>query len=371
MRIQEEIRRLSGLRDPQGALLSAYLNWERRDGAHGKRIQEALRRSERRFLQGVDDEDLRTRIKEDFRTVARYLRKGFPSGTLGICVFVSSGLGLFESHPLPVPFKTQIVVAPGPFLLPLARVSDEYEHYLVALVDTESARILEIAGSTILREEALWTEVPGRHSQGGWSQMRYQRHIEDHRDRHHRETADRLTRWVDEARVDSVLLAGQDRILANFQEFLPERLRRRIQGVLSMDIRTPQDEIQWRCQQLLQREKEASHRALVLDLLESVLTDGSAVVGVKGTVRSLNEGKLGRLVASRDFASTGALCAGCEMLHWEETSQCPYCGGSALPVPLEQELINAALRKGADAVTVVGDPDLERHGDVGGFLRYR
>jgi peptide subunit release factor 1 (eRF1) len=201
--------------------------------------------------------------------------------------------------------------------------------------------------------------------------MRYQRHIEDHRDRHHREAADRLTRWVDDARVDSVLLSGQDRILANFQEFLPERVKRRILGSLSMDIRASKDEIQRRCQQLLQKKKEASHRALVRELLESVLTDGPAVVGVKETVRSLNEGKLGTLVVSRDFASIGALCTSCEMLHWEGTAQCPYCGGTAQPVSLEQELINAALQKGADAVTVVGDPDLERHGGVGAFLRYR
>lgn len=370
MRIQDDIKRLAALHSTKGTLISLYLNWERCDGAHGKRIRSILKKREREILQGLNSEDLQRGIKEDFREISSHLRKGFPPGTQGVCVFACSALGLFDIHGFPFPFKTQVVVGTRSFLLPLARVSDEFDHGLAALVDTESARLFEIAGSIILKEQSMESEVPGRHAQGGWAQMRYQRHIEDHRDRHHREVADVLTKWVDESCVSHVILGGQERILANLQEFLPDRVRRRIMASLPLDIRTPRDEVLKRVRERLQSDKERAHEALVQDLLNQVLTDGPAVVGMEPTIEALNEGRVGRLVILREFSRQGFHCPECEMIYWKSVERCPYCAGETRPVSLEQEIVNAVFHRGGEVTTVLGDPDLARHGGVGAFLRY-
>jgi peptide chain release factor subunit 1 len=370
MGIQDKIRELSAVNASSGVLLSAYLNWERCDGSHRKRIQNALKKREREILQDLEPEP-KAEVRKDFREIMAHLRKGFPAGTQGVCIFACGEMGLFESHASPFPFKTQVVLGSRPFLLPLARVSDEHDHGLVSLIDTESARLIEIMGSNVIKEQEFHADVPGRHAQGGWSQMRYQRHIEDHRDRHHRNVAEVLTRWVDESRVPQVILGGQERILANFQEFLPGRVRSRILVSMPLDIRAHRDEALRRAQEFLQSEKERAQSELVRELLEVVLTEGPAVVGPESTIRALNEGRVGRLVINRDFSRPGLRCPACDMLHWKDLESCPYCGDTCIGVSLEAEIVTTVIHKGGEVITVMSDPNLERHGGMGAFLRFQ
>ena len=118
----------------------------------------------------------------------------------------------------------------------LVRLSSQYQNTLVVMVDTDSARLFEVSLEGLMAESSIESYVPGRHDQGGWAQMRYQRHIKDHMDKHHKEVAEQLTELFDSGKWKRVVLIGQDRILANFKVFLPERVKQQISDSFSMDF---------------------------------------------------------------------------------------------------------------------------------------
>jgi len=66
--------------------------------------------------------------------------------------------------------------------------------------------------------------------------MRYQRHIKDHMDWHHREVAEQLTQLFDSGQWKRMVLFGQERIVSNFKVFLPERVKQHITDTFPMNF---------------------------------------------------------------------------------------------------------------------------------------
>src|SRR3990170_362640 len=104
------------------------------------------------------------------------------------------------------------------------------------MVETDSARLFEISLEGLIAESSIESYVPGRHDQGGWAQMRYQRHIKDHMDKHQKEVAVQLTELFDTGKWKRIVLIGQDRTIASFKTFLPERVKHQITDTFSMDF---------------------------------------------------------------------------------------------------------------------------------------
>src|SRR5213078_1258943 len=99
-------------------------------------------------------------------------------------LFSSFGAGLWEDVLVPRPVKDRAAVAPHPYVMPLEALVETYESFCTVLVDREKARIFLARMGQIREERGVFDDVPGKHDQGGWSQARYQRHIEDHVGRH-------------------------------------------------------------------------------------------------------------------------------------------------------------------------------------------
>ena len=128
--------------------------------------------------------------------------------------------------------------SPTPHLAPLLDVVDDYERYAVALVDKERARLFTVFMAQI--EEGRGpsrTRFPGKHHQGGPSQMKYQRDHEKHVLWH-------LKRVVEElcppARTASLRPAGRCRAgrgpPASSGTLLPHELARRLVDVVAMEV---------------------------------------------------------------------------------------------------------------------------------------
>ena len=88
---------------------------------------------------------------------------------------------------------------------------------VVALVAADAGQVLEFELGSVRKQFSFRDEeFPGRHDQGGWSQGRYQRHVDEHLHRNLKRLAGHLVRWADEGGAETVLLSGQDALLAAF-----------------------------------------------------------------------------------------------------------------------------------------------------------
>ena len=86
-------------------------------------------------------------------------------------------------------------------------------------------------------ETDVTSNVPGRHQQGGWAQMRYQRRVKDHMDRHHKEVAEYLAAYSQVQPQAFIILSGQDEIIANLRQFLPTQVQQQVIDVTTNDVK--------------------------------------------------------------------------------------------------------------------------------------
>ena len=73
--------------------------------------------------------------------------------------------------------------------------------------------------------------LPGRHDQGGWSQARFQRHIEKLVAEHLKEVAEELDRRVRTMRSPKVIVVSSEETRAEFEELVSSETKSAIVGL--------------------------------------------------------------------------------------------------------------------------------------------
>src|SRR5204862_414242 len=84
---------------------------------------------------------------------------------------------------LPWPVDDEARIAKQLYLAPLVRLVGRGDGALVAYVGRERGDVYRLRGGQLVPLGDETADVPGRHDQGGWSQARYERHIETGADR--------------------------------------------------------------------------------------------------------------------------------------------------------------------------------------------
>ena len=212
--MRELLRRLAGLGPGDAPVLSVYLDMRPHGTEPALRpglllLKERLRAIEKTLWpRGVAYDSVRA----DAVRIARYL-DDVPSDAQGVALFTCAAGDLFETVTVGVPFENQVVAAPVPDLFQPARLLDEQETVLVAVVDTNTARIfvtrtgyLDEVGGPDDKNTKYYRKV----SLGGLNEARYQRHADERRAEFAREAAAELERVVDQEDAARVILAGDE-----------------------------------------------------------------------------------------------------------------------------------------------------------------
>jgi len=304
------------------------------------------------------------------------VRRAYDEGVNGFAIFSCSGMKTFLTYPSVIPFENAFFLSGLPALRPLVRLSSQYQNTLAVMVDTDSAKLFEISLEGLIAESTIESYVPGRHDQGGWAQMRYQRHIKDHMNKHHKEVAEQLTELFDSGKWKRVVLIGQERIVANFKAFLPERVKQQIADTFSMDFSEESSKVLGRLiERLLQKEKEDVARQ-IQELKERTPQGGLAAFGLNGTLDALNAGQVHTLYLLTSFSLSGGKCGRCGSLHLIRSSgdrlaPCPLCKGETKIVDLSEEMMRSALRQDGEVKWVEENAVLKENDGVGASLRFR
>ncbi|PYQ36645.1 MAG: hypothetical protein DMF55_04160 [Acidobacteria bacterium] len=334
-------------------VLSLYLNAQ--PDNRGKDNYAAFLRKDLRGR--VKDFELRSAERESFEQdvarIERYVSDEVRASANGIALFACSAADFFEALQLDAPIERhRLTVGDRPHLYPLARVVDRYPRHAVVLANTNHARIYVFGrGRTIDREE-LASEKVSRTDVGGWSQLRYQRHVEDHYLHHAKEVVEALHRIVAEDRAEYVFLAGDDVIVPLLQDELPKDLERKVVSVLRLDIRSREDEVRSAAAEALAEHVAARGRESVERLRGQLRAGGLAVAGVREVLEALEKGRADEVWITTALAETVPT-------------------ESRGSIPLGDEIVQRALAT-SSRVRFAENPDLLA--DLGGIvasLRYR
>ncbi len=238
----------------------------------------------------------RESLERDAERIRDHVAAVEPSAN-GLAIFACAGADLFEAVPLSAPIaEHRLYITSQPHLYPLARLADDFPKYAVLLADTQSARLFVVAANSVREAATVEGVKTRRHKMGGWSQARYQRHIDNYRSQHAKEVVDALGRLVTSEGLTAIVLAGDEVILPLLREQMPKDLSDRIVDALKLDIRAPERDVLEATSELMARKDAASDRERVEALFDAYRGSGLGVVGVDDTRAAFQLGQVEELL---------------------------------------------------------------------------
>ena len=166
-------------------------------------------------------------------------------------------------------------------------------------------------------------EQPGRHDQGGWSQARYQRHIEKLVHDHLKDVAETLDRQVRELGGPPLVIVASDETRAELEETLSHEVKKAIVGWTSADAHAGPAELLEDVEPLLESRHAEQETEAVEHWKEEAGRNGRAAAGWGPTLEAASDGRVELLLFQN----------GADRPAWE----CPACGrvgseGGACPL---------------------------------------
>jgi peptide chain release factor subunit 1 len=373
----EQLRELAGFRAEQGCAVSLYVALDASDvptaaGVESK-VNSLLGQAERlvderkRALGRVEREAL----KGDLERIRAWFDDGFDrQGARGVAVFASGLDNFWSTLTTAVPVADDVRLAADLYLAPLARLVGRTDATLVARVGRELGTVYRLRGRQLFEIADESETVPGQHDQGGWSQGRYERHIDEIVERHWRRVAETLDACVRSLSGARVVLVGAEDMRSEFEEMLSNEVKgclagwataaAHLEGSALLDAVTPVLDNWWagREETLLDRWREESGR------------NGRASAGWEQTLEAASDGRVELLLVQDGTDRPAFQCPQCGRAQSSDGS-CPLDGTTmesrdgGLDLALHQTLAHGG------SVHVLRDrQDLAPVGGVAALLRF-
>jgi peptide chain release factor subunit 1 len=296
-RLDAVLNRLIELDSGGLPVVSLYLNAQA--NKHGR--DQFRRFVNREFSARARTFDPRTPEGESFlrdeERIKKYLAEEVHPAASGIAIFACAGKDEFflpVQVDLPID-RHQLFAFKRPHLYPLARLMNEYRRYAVLVADTNRARIFVFGSGRTLAAEELQNETTRRSQMGGWSQMRFQRHVDNLHQHHAKDVVEALDRIVREEAIENVIIAGDEAIIPLLRKQMSPQLAEKTADTLRLDIRTPEQEIMARTLETFRERDAAADQERVAELQDAVRGTGLGVAGAADTLAALSNGQVDEL----------------------------------------------------------------------------
>jgi peptide chain release factor subunit 1 len=368
---QDLLDRLAAFPATTLPVLSLYLNTE--PDQHGKdEIDRFLRRelpARGRTFEPHTPE--RESYDRDVERIGRWVSQELRPSSNGVAIFACAGESdFFEAVQLDVPVSEhRLYVYHQPQLYELARLTDAYPRYAAVVADSRLARIFVFAlGATVDRAE-VENPTDNRTQVGGWSQSRYQRHVDHQRQQHAKELVDQLDRIVREEGFAHVVLAGDEVIVPLIRAALPQHLEEKVIDVVRLDITTPEHEVLSATLETMKAEDTREDADQVRRAVDGYRSGGLGVAGLAPTLRALIRGQVSELLLAADFEARHPepVPRDSDLVPAELAAE---LSDGIETVDLGAELVTRARNTGAPVSFIEDASLLEQVDGVAGLLRF-
>jgi len=315
------------------------------------------------------DRESKISVGKDSERMLDFLQRLDRGPNRGVAMFSCSSEGLWEQVVVPRPLKERAALAKHPYVMPLEALVETYERFCTIIVDREKARFFLVRMGRIAEQTDLADDVPGQHDQGGWSQARYQRHIEDHVGRHFKHVGDVLLTLFKVRGFDHLILAGPEEVLPEFERGLHDYLKRRLVARTNLSMVATPAEVLERSLAVEERLEAERERKVLERLRAEVGARRQAVMGLEPVLTALNDGRVDTLVIPFGLSLPGKRCTSCGRLA-AQGGRCATCGGALEDVPdVVEGALEAALLQSSrvETLTLI---DEGKALEIGALLRF-
>jgi peptide chain release factor subunit 1 len=282
-------------------------------------------------------------LREDVRRVREFLLSGddWTTDARSVAIFASTQAGLFTVVKVPEPLPRGVFVDQDPYVLPLREVVEQ-DKWCVVLVDRRRTRILIGSPMHLKQYEEVEDQVHGQHDQGGWSQARYERSVEEEVEDHLKKLSERLLRLHKSMDFDHFAIATHDELWPRISERLHPYVAERVAGRIDVDIQMAErDELEDKLKALSDQVEKEREEALLNDLREGLARDSRAAAGLEQVLECLNQASVQTLLVAEDADAPGAVCPRCGYLSIKP-GKCPADGE---PMEEVSSIIDQAIER--------------------------
>lgn len=235
--------------------------------------------------------------ERDVERIQDYLRNELRPSANGVAIFACADANdFFEAVQTDSPIQEhQFYVASQPVLLGLAYLEDQFPPYATLVVDTNKARLYVFGFGETLEEREVSNVNVHRAVVGGWSQARYQRHIDNYHQQHAKEVVEELERVAREEQLRGIILAGDEVVLPTLRQQMPQALQNQVIDTLRLDITTPEHEVRAASLAALRAYDGRKDAEQITQLLEVELGKKLVTLGAHDTLLALVRGQVEEL----------------------------------------------------------------------------
>jgi peptide chain release factor subunit 1 len=330
------LRELAAFHAANGCAISIYVDLDPSAAAtipaekakFHARVDEAKKKADARARDR--GRDCRYALAADFQRIREWGDNEFDrDGARSLAVFASSADGLFRVVPLLEPVADGWQVGPQLWIAPLAGQLGRGEGALVAVVSRERGVVYRLHEGK-LEELADETEaVPGQHDQGGWSQARYQRHIENIVLRHLKTVGEEIDRTVHN-RHPHVVVIAPDEMRSELESKLSHEAREAIVGWLNADANANEVELLELARPLIDEAQAREDEAILERWQAERGRGGKVAAGWKQTLDAASDARVEILVLGEDARHQAWSCPKCGRAS-ADGGKCPLDGTKLEP----------------------------------------
>jgi len=264
------------------------------------------------------------------------------------------------------------VLDTSPFLLPLAKLHDDYLDYGILLMDSQQARFFMIESDRIDLRESSKIDLMNKHKKGGMSQRRFNRLRRGAISSFVKEVLDDVKNLEDLDKLRGIVIAGPGEAKKKLREDLPIEIASKVFGVVDLDMDISAGDLVRIGNNLAVKDELKKSTALAEDLRAAVMKGEPAAYGFIDLRNALNDGRVDSLIILDKASVPGWICERCQNIQARSVppENCPKCGGPTSKVDVIEELYELAQRTGADVEFIDEHAFLESIGGIGAILRY-
>jgi peptide chain release factor subunit 1 len=382
MPLTEQLDRLAGFEPAPYPVVSLYL--DTRPNQHGRDQHQAFTRKELKARSRTypANSPERESLDRDIERITRFLENEIDPSANGVAIFACSAGELFETiQSNGVIPQHALHISDRPHLYPLARLESQWPRYAAVVTDTNTAHILVISAGELVADREVKNVKTRWTSQGGWSQARYQRHIENFHLQHFKEVVDALDRLVQAEGITHILISCDDVTLPLLREQLPKHLVEKIVDHIRVEAHASAADVLTASIDAMNKMNAKTDREKVAAAIGAYRAGGLGVVSSEDTLAALIKGQVEELLIAADMQRMRSVPVGTAIGSAKHATvpepvlEAVSAGEPAAAPPetvrLADELVAKARQTGA-RITFIEDPELlSEYGGVAALLRFR
>lgn len=322
-------------------------------------------------IEQVASSNERVALHEDLEAVERLLHDvgSWGKDASAVAVFRSSELDMFQAAKLPSPVETSVTVKDGPRFIPLVD-SLRSGRWCVLLLDRPGASIYLGSPSRLFLIDESDDDVRGQHNNGGFSQGRFERAVEEEVEDHLKRVAQMLFDLQKLKKFDHLVIGATEELTHRMTEHLHPYVGELATERIEVDVENvSRPELERMITDLSEQMEERRATELLERLRYELGSGGEGAAGLKDVLDALNEASVETLLIAQAFDAPGMRCPTCGYLS-EESNRCPVDGEDMQPV---DSIVDKAIERTVElsaGVKVLDRTELSDLGNIAATLRF-